>query len=366
MKLQLNENTLNAYINEAMRQELNEAGWLKLGTKGAGKAAAKGAGKKAAPLVQKSGEAFGNLGKSKGAFGFRANSKRVGNARAGLRGAGSERGARFVTGNAGKTMGGQKLEYIVKTVKDEKTGKKVLQFLDKDGKKLTGDQLKLARSNFKLRSQQFKDIRKMGNLNRGIALTAVAGGIGTAVAASQSGSRNPDAPWNDTPENGGSPEPENGGFDGTFPWDNTTPSWTPRNPKPTAPTPAPEETPAQPERPKLEPITPVAAPAGMPTGVTGPTQTLRGVERPESFVDSARRVMGQTAAAGLAGNTGNPKLDNWKQTNRNTRKTASDAIDTMRRDGAITRNQARQDKRTLRDTERTISRNAKDMQNQGQ
>ena len=214
-----------------------------------------------------------------------------------------------------------------------------------------------------MRSAQYKDIRKMGNLNRGIALTAVAGGVGTAIAAS--GSRNPDAPWNDTPAQSEPDNNQDSGFDGTFPWDDTEPQWTPKPTRRPQPQPAQEE-PQQPERRSMETLQPVST-INIPTGVTGTSETLPGLkQRPESFVDSARRVMAQTAAAGLNGNTGNPKLDNWKQTNRNTRRTANAAIDTMRRDGAITRNQARQDKRTLRDTEKTIRRSAKEMQNQGQ
>ena len=353
--MQLDENTFNAYLNEAVKRELNEAGWLpflkagqKAATKSAGKKAATTTAKKAAPVVQKSGEAFGNLGKSKGALGFRANSKRVGNARAGLRGAGSERGARFVTGNASKTMGGQKLEYVVKTVKDDKTGKKVLQFLDKDGNKLTGEQLKLARSNFRLRSQQFKDIRKMGNLNRGIALTAIAGGVGTAVAASHSRSQNPDAPWNDTPgdENDGADE---GGFDGTFPWDDTTPSWTPKPAPRTAPTgPSTPTEPEAPARTPVEPILPVQ-PVNMPTGVTapqGPGLAMR--QQQPSLAQSAVQVMGQTA------NQSDMGLKDRISTNRRTRQNANNAIDQMVRDGSMTRQQARDDKKFMKGAEKAL------------
>lgn len=358
MKLQLNESTLNAYINEAVKQEINEGGWDKLASF-AGKKAARAAAKKAGKTVaKKSGEAFGSLGKSKGPLAFKHNSERVQTARKALRGANSETGSKFTTGASRKVMDGGKLEYIVKKEGGE------IKYLAKDGKTpLTGDQLNLAKNNFRMRSAQYKDIRKMGNLNRGIALTAVAGGVGTAIAAS--GSRNPDAPWNDTPAQGEPDNNQDSGFDGTFPWDNTEPQWTPKPTRKPQPQPAQEE-PQQPERRSMETSQPVST-INIPTGVTGTSETLPGLkQRPESFVDSARRVMAQTAAAGLNGNTGNPKLDNWKQTNRNTRRTANAAIDTMRRDGAITRNQARQDKRTLRDTEKTIRRNAKEMQNQGQ
>lgn len=269
MKLQLNESTLNAYINEAVKQEINEGGWDKLASF-AGKKAARAAAKKAGKTVaKKSGEAFGSLGKSKGPLAFKHNSERVQTARKALRGANSETGSKFTTGASRKVMDGGKLEYIVKKEGGE------IKYLAKDGKTpLTGDQLNLAKNNFRMRSAQYKDIRKMGNLNRGIALTAVAGGVGTAIAAS--GSRNPDAPWNDTPAQGEPDNNKDSGFDGTFPWDNTDPAWTPkptRNPQPQPgqtqdkAEPAAEETPV-PTRPRMEPLGQLPTPANIPTGVT--------------------------------------------------------------------------------------------------
>jgi hypothetical protein len=234
--------------------------------------------------------------------------------------------------------------------------------------KATGKDLSLAKQSFSHHLTNASNL--LNSAQRNMLGTSLAAGLGTGWAIDHAKhSSRPDDPWNEpiVQDNNGQGNDEtggnDGGFDGTFPWDNTTPNWTPRRPK--TPTPAAEGTPAEPERPKTPEwaYQPVSTINGQ-TGVTGTGETQQGLKQhPENYVDSAKRVMLQTASAGLAGNTGNPKLDNWKQTNRNTRRTANDAIDTMRRDGAITRNQARQDKRALKDTEKMIRRNAKDMQN---
>lgn len=343
MKLQLNESTLNAYINEAIKQELEE-NWL---TKAVSKV-----GSKAGKAVK-----------------------------------GAARGAKtYAKALGGNKKAVQKSEKMLKSLKDE------LAAVEKEQKAIwgtansgaRGHELATRRNTLIRRIKSVESSLAKAKAGKTLARTATgtaAAGFGAGYLAGRSGKngQNPDAPWNDGiadpgmndggfDDNGGN----DGGFDGTFPWDNTDPAWTPRparNPQPqpgqTQDNPTQEE-PQQPVRRSMEALQPVST-INVPTGVTGTSETLPGLkQRPESFVDSARRVMAQTAAAGLNGNTGNPKLDNWRQTNRNTRKTANAAIDTMRRDGAITRDQARQDKRTIKDTERTIRRNAKEMQNQGQ
>ena len=375
MKLQLNENTLNAYINEAIRQELNE-GLEKLGKLG-GKASQRTLGK----TIRNGAKKFaGNL-----------SGRRVKNAE------GLLNAAKKTADDA--TKAAQEAEKELKNLQKLKNqnlkqhrawsaqqgpGRHYNQDLGDAGESLD-KQIKKATTKLNKANKAAQDAQKRvttltNNLgNKRVAQTATRWGTGAAAAgfgagylAGRSGKngQNPDAPWNDgvaDPGMNGDAQDEtggnDGGFDGTFPWDNTTPNWTPRRPK--TPTPAAEGTPAEPERPKTPEwaYQPVSTINGQ-TGVTGTGETQQGLKQhPENYVDSAKRVMLQTASAGLAGNTGNPKLDNWKQTNRNTRRTANDAIDTMRRDGAITRNQARQDKRALKDTEKMIRRNAKDMQN---
>ena len=346
MKLQLNESTLNAYINEAIRQELNE-GLFSKGTSSAVRAIGH------SPITKKF---FGRIKDAKSA-------------------------RKFIMGlRRGKVVGG--------TV-ESGTGAKGLNWFTKDGKTFFRDaackqqitnpaELRAVSGSFKGHYTAAANL--FNSAQRNMLGTGLAAGLGTGWAIDHAKhSSHPDDPWNDDVADPGANDNahdetggNDGGFDGTFPWDNTDPAWTPRptrNPQPQpgqAQVKPEQEEPQQPARRNIEALQPVST-INMPTGVTGTGETLQGLKQhPESFVDSARRVMAQTAAAGLAGNTGNPKLDNWKQTNRNTRRTANAAIDTMRRDGAITRGQARQDKRTLRDTEKTIRRNAKEMQNQGQ
>lgn len=358
MKLQLNEDTLNAYINEAIKQELNEGVWSRL---------ANFFGEKAAKQAAKQAEKLPILKKAAAA----SRQKAAGGSKTLV-------GKSINTGKAARDVSKYN-KALVKSgkVKPEEVKElNNLQKLKRQGK-LTPEQSKrLTSLEHSLSGRGYLTSRAEAiALRRGIgqqaAIAGVAGAVGGAYAlGNHHGKNNPDAPWNDgvaDPGMNGDAQDEtggnDGGFDGTFPWDDTTPNWTPRRPK--TPAPAAEGTPAEPERPKTPEwaYQPVSTINGQ-TGVTGTGETQQGLKQhPENYVDSAKRVMLQTASAGLAGNTGNPKLDNWKQTNRNTRRTASDAIDTMRRDGAITRNQARQDKRALKDTEKMIRRNAKDMQN---
>ena len=136
-------------------------------------------------------------------------------------------------------------------------------------------------------------------------------------------------------------------WDGSFPWDNTTPVWTPRKPKTQAP--APEEAPAQPERQKLEPLAPVQAPTNMPTGVTAPEQPGLIQRQPQqSLAKSAVQVMGQTA------NQSNMGLRDRISTNRRTRQNANNAIDQMVRDGSMSRQQARDDKKLMKGAEKAL------------
>lgn len=143
-------------------------------------------------------------------------------------------------------------------------------------------------------------------------------------------------------------------WDGSFPWDNTTPVWTPRKPKtqapvPTTPATTPEEAPAQPERQKLEPLTPVQATANIPTGVTTPEQPDIIRRQPQqSLAQSAVQVMGQTA------NQSNMSLRDRISTNRRTIQNANNAIDQMVRDGSMSRQQARDDKKLMKGAEKAL------------
>jgi len=362
MKLQLDENTLNAYINEAIRQEINEGVWNRIAnfaTRRAAGAAQRAAAKNAPRVITHSPITKKFFGRIKDAKSAR----------------------KFIMGlRRGKVVSG--------TVEAGK-GAKGLQWFTKDGKKFFTDAAC---------TQQITDPKKLGavtrsfnghytaaanllnSAQRNMLGTGLVAGMGAGWAIDHNAHK--DDPWNATePEPGNENVPDdNGGFNGEFPWDNTTPEWSPRprrrtpNPNPNPePTPTPEntpgkETPAQPERPRAEQLAPLATPAGIPTGVTVPQETpaIRQPEHNESYVDSARRVMAQTAAAGLNGNTGNPRLDNWQATNRNTRRTAIDGVNRMQASGAMSPEDARAGRRAIRQTERNVRRNGRRAQRQGQ
>ena len=250
MKLQLNESTLNAYINEAIKQELNE-NWLT---------------KTATKVGSKAGKAI--------------------------------KGAAKGTKNYVKALGGnkkavQKSEKMLKSLKDE------LAAVEKEQKAIwgtansgaRGHELATRRNTLIRRIKSVESSLEKAKAGKTLARTATgtaATGFGAGYLAGRSGKngQNPDAPWNDgiadSGMNGDAQDETSGnggGFDGTFPWDNTTPVWTPRKPRTPAPTPATpapvpttqepaaEETPAS-TRPRVEPIDKIATPSNMSTGVT--------------------------------------------------------------------------------------------------
>lgn len=142
-----------------------------------------------------------------------------------------------------------------------------------------------------------------------------------------------------------------------FPWDSTVPQWTQRaaKPKRTAPAPArtaPEETPTTPEpeqtRKPIEPIQP-QNPISAPTGVTGPAQPgLAQRQQQPSLAQQAVQTMGQTA------NQSNMGLTDRRATNRRTMQNANNAINQMVKDGSMTRQQARDDKNLVRRAEKAL------------
>lgn len=128
-------------------------------------------------------------------------------------------------------------------------------------------------------------------------------------------------------------------------------------PKPVVRKPNPKPQQQQPTQPQTrEPIQPILAQTGLPkldlpTQVT-PTQTqpqgLVGIDRQPSLAQSAVQVMGQTA------NQSNMGLRDRISTNSRTRQNANNAIDQMVRDGSMTRQQARDDKRLMKGAERAL------------
>ena len=289
MKLQLNESTLNAYINEAIRQELNEA--------------------------------------------FRVDFEKLGTPTGPVkRGWGFARPERVKTAMSNGTYGRTRAITHKKFVND-------LKALGYDTEQIqNGIQngaIKIGRNFGSGPSQQFLPHNNLRRQNRRDARLRTAAGM--SVSNSQS----------DKTQDKNQTETKNGGFDGAFPWDNTTPVWTPR--KRSTPAPAPEETPAQPERQKLEPLAPVQAPANMPTSVTTNGQPGLIQRQPQqSLAQSAVQVMNQTA------NQSNMGLRNRISTNRRTKQNANNAIDQMVRDGSMPRQQARDDKKLIKGAEKAL------------
>ena len=293
MKLQLNENTLNAYINEAIRQELNEAfrvDFEKLGTP-------------TGPV--KNGWGFARLYTS------------------------PERAKKaMASGTYGRTG--------MMTPKEFVNDLKALGYdTEQIQNGIQNGAIKIGRNFGSGPAQQFLPHNNLRKQNRRDARLRTAAGM--PVSNSQSNKTQDD---NQT-------ETNNGGFNGTFPWDDTTPRWTPR-PTPKKPAPVEPAEPVAPTRTPVEPIQPIQ-PANMPTGVTtpeGPGLAMR--QQQPSLAQSAVQVMGQTA------NQSDMGLKDRISTNRRTRQNANDAIDQMVRDGSMTRQQARDDKKFMRGAEKAL------------
>lgn len=274
MKLQLNESTLNAYINEAIKRELNEAGWDKLakfGTK-AGEVV-KGAAKGTKNYVRALG------GNKKLVSGVADDMDKI------LKNPDYK--------NLFKEFGVDSIDQLPKEVR--KNPKKLLQFvkdMQEKNTKVHGDWKAKngmifnkdlgAQGDALVRLE--RDLTKAINGTKlarvGTGLSAAGFGAGYLAGRSRKNGQNPDAPWNDGiadpgmndggfDDNGGN----DGGFDGTFPWDNTDPAWTPRptrNPQPQpgqAQVDPAQEEPQQPVRRGMEALQPVST-INMPTGVT--------------------------------------------------------------------------------------------------
>ena len=145
-------------------------------------------------------------------------------------------------------------------------------------------------------------------------------------------------------------------FDGGFPWDNTEPVWTPKKPKTTTPATTPtqsqEQQPAQPEQPARPKVEPIIAPvnANIPAPrVTGPQAPgLVKHETQPSIAQSAVRTMGQTANQSTLG------LNDRRATNKRTKQNAINAINQAKKDGAMTKDQARNDKKLVRNAEKSL------------
>lgn len=221
MKLQLDENTLNAYINEAIRQELNENYRVDFGK----------LGRPALPARKQ----------------HKAQKRRL------------QKGAY----NRMSLISTSKLKKVLNDMgySDDqiRAGIKSGAILVGNG---TGENFARYQN---LNRQNRKDARLMSRMNM-----RVAGG-------------EENQPTQETPAQAQAQQgPAQQTWNGTFPWDNVTPRWTPRRQAP-APVPAPQQ-PAQPQPAQTrQPIQPAVnpqptAPISAPTGVTGPQAGLHGID----------------------------------------------------------------------------------------
>lgn len=319
MKLQLNEETLNAYITEAIRQEVNEAG--------------AGAIRK---LGQAAGGEFSKMARKKTPFNFIKNTKVAKNARLGLR---DFRRGKAIEGKIGKgSFKGN--SYFVRN-----EGGVTKFYQDAACTKPITDpgMLKSAKSSWRSLTSHAKNVRN--SARRNMAGTAAVAGLGTAAALGGRGGHEDD-PWNE-PEPGNTPEPtapDNGGF----PWDDTEPVWTPRPNRP-APQPVQEPTaPAeQPQRQPMEPLQPVTPPANLPTGVTGPQQTIQMREPQSSLLGNASQAMVNAAST-------SPATASQREQSRAIRQTYRNARNAMNRDDYGPT--AQQDKQTLKNVKNAVLR----------
>ena len=281
----MNDEALNAYINEAIRQELDED----LKTK-AGQWLANWGQKlinKTAPRV---------VGKTGGRTSttFLKNINIAKNCRLNLRDLRRGKVVEFTDKNGtkfyGKKLNG-KIEFFTDSSCKTKAGKSLAASGRKQIKNMEGV-LRSARRNM------------AGVTAAGAAAIGLANGGGSGAGV------NPDAPWN-APENGGDNGGGNsgGGFDGSFPWDNIRPIMTPRPPRkkkkaattdPVAATPnpaAPEETGSTTPSISGHIDAPVSSPS-ISTGLTRSPEKLDLRNMTPSVEDRTKQLMANIAVNG--------------------------------------------------------------------
>lgn len=246
MKLQLDENTFNAYLNEAINEELGEGIGTKVGQGLAnmGQKILNRAAKKSAPRV------VGHAPRTKSPFKFSANAKNAKNARLSLRSFRkgqplemSVQGSHNPAFN-GKKFWVKKVDGKVRFFSDPSCKEEYLLTTEKGGFGAA------ARSSWNSELSHMKNI--LNSARRNMAGTALAG---TAAGLGINAMSHKNDPWNADQGEGaeggnGQGEGGNNGWDGTFPWDNIEPRWTPRQPRKAAP--VQNQQPAQAQRQEME------------------------------------------------------------------------------------------------------------------
>lgn len=326
MKVQLNEQEIKAYINEAMRLEMNEA---------LGKAGGTVAGKVAKKTASKAPVMIGHFPRGPKVTGHIKDAKTA---------------RKFIMGlKKGRTIGGT-IENAKGTPKPNWFTKDGVNFFSDANctKKLPKSLANGAKASFD--QHKLEATRLFASAQRNMVGTLGVAGAGLGgYALGHSGKGNnpdPDAPWNDVDPQEPT-APDNGGF----PWDDTEPRWTPRAPRRTAPQPEQQPVqptqPEQPQRQQMEPIQPVAAPATMPTSVTGPQGGIQMRQPNTSLLGSASQAMVNAAST-------SPAVASQREQNRAINQTYRNARNAMKRDDYGPT--AKQDMQTLRNVKNAVKR----------
>lgn len=361
MKLQLNEETLNAYINEAIRQELDENLWQraadffgKKASNSLAKKAAKEAGKKAPrKLGRAAGDEFTKAGRTKHPFNFRKNVKTARNTRLSLKnyekglpvevkvGKGSNKGTSYFV---------KKENGVTKYFKDAECTTEIT-----DPKVL-----KSVRASWRTQYNHAKNL--LNSARRNMIGTAGVGALGAGWALS-GGDSHKDDPWNAGAEENSGPDGRPvGGSEGPFPWDATpvpvlpTPKpSTPATPAPVVSTPPSEPEPVQPEPPKPstpttpepvvstppnnpEPVQPEPQPEATPEPTPEPTIAQRNMEK-------MRQINSDP----------NMSLHNKKRAIKQQKRAGKDEVRAAKRRGELTHDEAEKQKHQIGLTKRELT-----------
>ena len=366
MKLKLNENTLNVYINEAVKQEINEGGWDKL----ANFAAKKAAGKAAKKAASKAPRIVGHAPRTKAPFNFARNVKNAKNARLSLKDFKNGKPLEMtVQGSKNASYNGQK--FWVKKVDG-----KVRFFSDPSCKAeylLTTEKGGLgaaARSSWNSELSHMKNLLNSARRNAAGTLAATgAFGAGYGLGRNgKDGQKDPNAPWNDGVDDNGGNGGDNGsgdnGWDGAFPWDDVQPRWTPR-PKPRTAQPKPTQSQSnEPQNPRVI-DTPLEKVDTSKMNLPGQASQLnspglagdRPVQQP-TVAQSAIHTMVQTTNA-----NDNRPLQNRADLNRRTAGNAKDVINQNVQNGNMSRKDARTQKQQINQARRDLNRTGQPISN---
>ena len=349
MKLQLNKNTFNAYINEAIKQEINEAGFLSgIGKVAgeAGKGIAKGA-KSATKGVKNYVKALGGNKKA-----VKKASSKISDIDAELKKIHSAQDANI------KAQAG--VPDWDKNLRDK---------LGREGWDLVDQERALTKGRDKLTTKLNQ--AKAGSKLARTSTAAAAGGFGAGYLLGRNGKggqKDPNAPWNDSVDdnsgNGGDNGSGDNGWDGAFPWDDVQPRWTPR-PKPRTAQPKPAQTqPEEPQKPRAI-DTPLERVDTSKMNLPGQVSQLnapglsgdRPVQQP-TVAQSAIHTMVQTTNA-----NDNRPLQNRADLNRRTAGDAKDVINQNVQNGNMSRKDARAQKQQINQARRNLNRTGQPISN---